>query len=37
MTKEVKKEEPVKKVVADTEKCPECFKRFSVVELVAHM
>jgi hypothetical protein len=37
MLEEVKKEEKPKKTVIDTEKCPECFKRFNVVELVSHM
>jgi hypothetical protein len=33
---EVKKPEPIQKK-PDNEKCPECFKRFSVIELPAHM
>ena len=33
---EVKKEEPKEKK-PDNEKCPECFKRFSVLELPTHM
>jgi len=31
------KSEVKPKAATDTEKCPECFKRFSVVELPAHM